>query len=226
MNTSYGPTRITPEIDRLNNILAQELGRTPSGEPIFKFEWTEDLFWPLYRTGRMIQEKVTHEVPIIGGGTDMLEEIKVVPEYTRSRMTHTYTDQWIITSWIPEEGLTQWAQNFAGCDFPSQGYRVCTNYVVPQGDRPSIDDVRHFCAGVRFNRSHSQVGLTQKLNDEYDKLHPMPVTNPEEYNRNSEVGAAIAENFNAFMNPEPGKRGGSVSIGGIGANPVSKRKVN
>jgi hypothetical protein len=242
--TAYMP----PEIAKLNALMGRELGYTPHGEPIYMFQWTEDLFWPLYKTGAKVAETRTYEVPIISldpnvpSSTEAVEEKKLVPEYQKARMTHKYQNQWIATAWLPPEGLRewvvqnnddpqmdkaalqQWATNYEGADYPHAGFRVCTNYVIPRGDVPNIDDVARFCAGVRYNRSMSAIEIGQRLKDEFEKAHPMPATHPDEYNFNSEIGAAIAENFNAFLNPAPGKRGGSVSIGGIGENPVLRRK--
>jgi hypothetical protein len=243
MITDTASARMTPEIAHLNALLGRELGYTPDAKPIYKFEWTEDLFWPLYKTGHKVAESRTYEIPIIGSEEiQQVEEKKVVPEYTKARMTHKYIDQWIVTAWLPPEGLKQWvhqnnddpqmdkaaldqwASNYEGASYPASGYRVCTNYVIPRGEVPNIDDVVRFCAGVRFNRSMSPIELGQRLKDAYDKEHPMPATSPDEYNLNSEIGAKVAENFNAFMNPTPGKRGGSVSVGGVGQNPVMRKK--
>lgn len=245
MNTvDLATKRTSPEIDKLNAVLGRELGYAPDNEPIYRFEWTEDLFWPLYKTGRMIAETTTHEVPILGTEeTEVVGEKKIVPEYCRSRMTHKYRDQWVVTAWLPPEGLAQWvcdagnvttprdwealaqwANNYQGVEYPSRGYRVCTNYRVPRGLTPNMDDVQRFCAGVRFNRSMNDLGVAQMFAAQDAKAHPAPPTHPDEINLNSETGAEIVETFPAFMNPTPGKRGGSVSVGGVGENPVSRKK--
>ena len=49
----------------LNNLLASRLGRNPYGEGIFRWEWSEDLFWPEFPTGQMVSKESS--VPIIGG---------------------------------------------------------------------------------------------------------------------------------------------------------------
>lgn len=243
METTVSTARMTPEIARFNVLLGRELGYTPFGDPIYKFEWSEDLFWPLYKTGQKVADKNTYEVPIIGAGrTELVDETKLVPEYTKARMTFKYRDQWIATAWLPPEGLqawvaqgavengvdraalAQWAGNYEGADYPHQGFRVCTNYVIPKGDVPNIDDIARLCAGVRDIRSYNEVSLGQKFQDDYDKANPLPPSTPEEYNRHTEIGAAIGDAMNAWMNPTPGKRGGSVSVGGVGENPVARKK--
>lgn len=244
MNTTKPGARMPPDVQKLNRRLGAELGFAPSGEPLYMFQWTEDLFWPLYKTGSKVLQKQTYEVPLLGtnGQTQKVEENKWIPEYEKARMTHLYYDQWIVTAWLPPEGLkewvhqnnddpemdkaalSQWASNFEGADYPRTGFHVCTNYVIPQGDVPNIDDVVRFCAGVRHNQKMSAVEVGQHFKDLYDAAHPLPNRDPDAYNRNSEVGAAIANTFNAFMNPTPGRRGGSVSIGGVGENPVIRRK--
>ncbi len=52
---------------RLNELLASRLGLNPYGEGLFRWEFSEDLFWPEFPTGIMLQEPIM--VPVIGGIT-------------------------------------------------------------------------------------------------------------------------------------------------------------
>ena len=45
-------------VDDLNKIFGERLGLNRYGEPVFKWEWTEDLFWPAYKTDKTVEEKL------------------------------------------------------------------------------------------------------------------------------------------------------------------------
>jgi hypothetical protein len=95
----------------LNELLARSLGTNPYGEGLFRWERSEDLFWPEFPTGRKTTKMV--EVPIIGGGVDLAET--VVPEYRSEPMCPKLDRQWVVTLWYPPESLDNWAGSVSGC---------------------------------------------------------------------------------------------------------------
>lgn len=192
----------------LNKLLGQELGTNPRGEPIYKWEWSEDLFWPAYATGR----STVREIP---GSSLVAPE----PEYRRDRQTHNLHDQWVITKWIsPEQLVThwRWPEVFPGAGVPVDGYRLKTDWYNKPGVEPTTDDTRCFIWAVRkqapagYNPANPDAHgvsegqrLEREMNAEVDER---------EASLQREIEDEVRDQFGAFLNPAPGKRGNFVSF--------------
>lgn len=187
-------------VPQLNEILARELHRAPgSSDGIYKWEWSEDLFWPSYATGRMVPKRI--EVPLIGGGVDHTEII--VPEYRRDRMSHKLRDQWVITKWCAPETLDRWEQNFPGAPYPADGFRINTDWYNPPGVLPSEEDTIRLIWALRNQSDKNRAQLTNEMEEESAK-NQRAIEN--------EVEDEINDSFGAFLNPKPGSRSGHVSM--------------
>lgn len=234
---------MTYSVADLNNILARALGTNPYGEPRFMWAWSEDLVWPEFPTGGKVTRQV--EVPLIGGGVDvgcqncgggglvgMYESSatpcdtcsgtgvihrttwpvgSVVPEYKVEKMCPKLDHQWVIVLWYAPEELAHWQSRFPGATYPARGYRINTNASLPShpgGPRePNIRDTERFIELLREQRSMSHHDRVVDMLAEDDKQKAAI---------QKEIEDEIANEFTAFMNPDPGKRGGFVSFPSTG----------
>lgn len=179
-------------IPKLNQLLARELGRVRlSDDGLYKWEWSEDLFWPAYMTGKMVEKRTP-------GGIVFFEK-----EYRRDKQSHKLNKQWVITKWFAPEELKDWQMRFPGADYPADGYRIFSDWVNPPGMLPTEADTRDCIKCVREVRS---MNFTERLNDmqaEADRI---------EKSKDSEVRSMVRNEFTAFLNEKPGARGNSVSM--------------
>lgn len=224
------PTGDPDEIRRLNNLLGRELGRNHRSEPVFKWEWSDNLFWPLFRTGRTTTVTKKMHVAVIGGGSEEVEVTETVPEYRRDRQVRLFAT-WYVTKWLPPWELITgplsghlrygddfgnkppdaqveavWTARFPGTDFPSNGWRVPTNCHLPRSPHdpliPTEPDTIHFIRCVKEQTSTTFDKELQRGLDAEDAKG--------EYVER-QIGDVARDCFPAMLNPEPGKRGGFVS---------------
>lgn len=193
-------------IEKLNELLGQEIGRTPLGDPLYKWEWSDDLLWPAYATGR----NTTRNAPAPIIGSDEVENVPMtVPEYKSDRQT-IKRGIWMVTKWFSTAELLamNWTQQFPQAEYPSRGWRIFTDWYNAPGVLPSLNDTRILIYALR-----DQLGLTEKqLGDEMaveDEKRRKEAERP--------VDDCILDCVPAFVNGRPGKRGGHVSFGGINA---------
>lgn len=206
---------IPKSILKLNDRLRLTLGSTPFGEPIYKWAWTEDLYWPSMPTGQYEEIKTD-------SGLFLMKSVS-----TRKRMTDRYVEQWIIVRWCPIDGFTEsectklgisnhqlpvWSRDFPGAPIPSRGgyYYHLANTEIPRGDMPTDSDTDRFIGFIKIQ-------LAQDGNEhlyEWSKAK-------ERQTRSSraEFAAEIADSFTAYLK-EPGKVDGEVSFGGVGESPL------
>lgn len=230
---------MTYSVADLNELLARSLGTNPYGEGKFLWAFSEDLVWPQFPTGGTVTKQV--EVPLIGGGVDVectdcggkgtivYEEddsercdccagkgtifkttwhvTSVVPEYKVEKMCPKLDHQWVIALWYAPEELAHWESRFPGAAYPARGYRINTNAALPSypgGPRePNIRDTERFIELLREQRSMSHHDRVVDMLAEDDRQKAAV---------QAEIEDEIGNEFNAFMNPEPGKRGGFVSF--------------
>lgn len=236
------PTGDPALIRTLNDFLGQELGRNQYGKPYFTWRWSEDLFWPAARTGNLIQVPHEAEIPLIGGGVEKATLVDVVPEYARERQLRRsnvwvvckWLTPWeLITgplrgSWkhgdqmqmpdgsLPthERQVEMWNSLFPGAEFPARGWRIPTDAYLPSnphdpnygrtaGHEPNWADTKHFVMRVKAQTSES---FDTVLNDMMAKLKERDEGVP------GAMMDEIRDGFNAFLNPNPGKRGGFISF--------------
>lgn len=116
-------------IANLNDLLGRELGRNPYSEPVFRWEWSDDLFWPATKTGRKIREDKWIEVPIIGGPKWIEDELwatepvnigEIKEEYAKTRQTRL-RETWLITKWLSPEDLIHGGTRGLGRGYGPEG---------------------------------------------------------------------------------------------------------
>ncbi len=191
-------------VNKLNKLLASQLGTNPYGEGVFQWAFSEDLYWPEFPTGRMIDKPVT--VPLIGGGEAVSAYIPV-PEYRKEKMAPNLDRQWVMTVWMRGEDLPQWQTMFPGAPYPARGHRIHTNASLPSypgGPRePNLEDTERFIRLMRFQRNHTVNEVATGIDNERT-VRDTAIR--------KEIEDEIRDEFPAFMNIEPGKRGGYVSF--------------
>jgi hypothetical protein len=205
-------------VAKLNELLSRELGTNVYGEGKYLWKNSDELLWPAYKTGRLTRRKIM--VPLLG--TDNHEEVETdipEPEYKRDRMSHTLWKQWVVCKWVPPDELGWWATEFPGADWPARGYYFPTNAALAEGVAPSLEDTEHL---IRCVREQTSMTFAARLADmEADKERA-------DRRKESEMDSMIRNEFTAFMNPAPGKRGNFVSPQtGFGDSPnVKKENAN
>lgn len=192
-------------IAALNDLLGRELGRNPYNTPVYQWDFSEDLFWPSYATGQMVETKSP-------GGIILLQK-----EYRRDRMSHKLHHQWVITKWIPADSLPDWNRNFPGADYPAQGYRIHTNMSLERGRIPTLRDTERAIACVKEATSMSFLARMRDMEDEQDRT---------DRSKQNEMYDEVRDSFTAFLNPCPGKRGGFISFGGVEKETQQEKGAN
>lgn len=179
-------------VDQLNHILARELHRVPhADEGIYRWEWSEGLYWPSYATGGRVEK-------ISPGGLVYFE-----PEYRRDRMSENLRDQWVVTKWCAPETLDQWHVNFPGADYPALGYRINTDWYNKPGIAPSLDDTNCLIWAIRHQGDKSMGQLRNEMDAEMERGEDA---------RQRVVEDQVEDAFGAYLNPKPGSRGNHVSM--------------
>ena len=225
------PTGNPSEIAKLNELLGQELGRNPYGESVFSWRWSEKCLWPGTRTGRTIKTEKRAKVQLIGGGEEDVVIEEIVPEYKIDRQLGRLRDAWLICKWLhpwelitgpttghmrygvdmenkpPDEAVeASWKLQYPGMDFPGRGWRIPLGQTWDQANPsrpPDLQDTRSF---IRLLRAQVALTFDQAMAqfDEGEKRHA------EETEKG--IGEIARDGFPAFLNDQPGKRGGWVSM--------------
>lgn len=216
-------------LSSLNDLLGRELGRNERGEPLFSWAWSEDLFWPAFRTGRMIRREKKIQALLIGGGSDLVDLGEVVPEY--KRVPQVSRKCWNMTRWLGPVDLiyggsgghgwdriaaepslealkAMWESQFPGCDdFPSQGVRWALDVWLPREPGgtaiPNRADTLDFIRLMKEQTSMSSRSRLIDMMNAEDRKQEKLITSS---------SAEIEDCFSAFLNPNPGARGGHVSF--------------
>ncbi len=191
-------------IPELNELLRRSLGSNPYGEGLFKWEYSEDLYWPTVQAGKY--DVTEHKGPVrdAKGRFQKRTSISVVtPVCKKERMCTKYFRQWVITRWLPPERLHTWTAVMPGTPFPARGYRVHINGTqIPPDDVPNLRDTERFIENIREARSISIEALTELMEEEWERREK------ESENRLTDQ---IEDAFTAFLNV-PGSRGYHVSF--------------
>lgn len=187
------------QIEALNELLGQQLGRNILGESVFSWAWSEDLLWPATATGRNTTRDV--EVPIIGGGTDTAQI--VTPEYVQQKQCAKYNNQWLVSKWCAPETLSMWHVNFPGAPYPTRGYRIHTNATLAPFCEPTLADTEAFIVCMKEQRSMTMKQRLQDMEADRDR---------KETAKNNLIYDEVRDLVPAFANYQPGKRGAYVSL--------------
>lgn len=220
MSAPTGDPKLTAQ---LNELLGQELGRTPTGDSIYQWEWSENLFWPSFATGRTTIASKVMNVPILGGGTEEVRIEEVVPEYTRERQVRL-RDTWYLTKWLPavaliwgwvgghgheahdrepeDEVLRElWESRFPGADFPARGWRIPTDAWLPRSPDdprvPTLADTRFFISQVK-----------RQAEQKFDQALAgwMEADDAANAAQRRVIEDEVRDAFPAFLNPTPGRK--------------------
>jgi hypothetical protein len=212
-------------IEQLNRILRSELGSNPYGQGKFRWAWSDDLFWPTTETGRLIQKEI--DVPLIGT-SETAKGTVLVKEFKARRMTRRHPNCWIVTRWLPpgalvglridihignepseadiprEVILARWQSMFPGADYPERGWYVNTDYFCKPYQEPTYDDNQFLIRQLRHQMSDmsAQSLLINWCNTE----------DAENARTQRTIEDACENEFTAFLNPYPGKKGTFVSF--------------
>lgn len=190
----------------LNEYLGRELGRNPYSEPIFRWDWSEDLYWPSYATGKSIEV------------TSPEGFVYFQPEYAKDRMSHKLHHQWVITKWYPPEDLENWQTNFPGAPYPARGYRIHTDWANKPNCAPTLVDTEILVKQIRQQRSMS-------FTDRHADMEAQDLRKEASIQR--EISDQIRDCIPAALNPFPGKRGGEVAWQtGVGESPVIRKETD
>ena len=189
-------------VEKLNELLGRELGRNPLNEPVYRWAFSEDLYWPTHATGRTVKKKI--QVPLFGeGGTLATTTEIVVPEYRRDRMCHKLHKQWLITKWCAPEELDRWTEIFPQADYPSRGYYINTDYYRSPENPPSLIDTEFFIRQMKDQRSMKFKDRLEQFESERDR---------KERSAHNEVEDELQDMVPAMANPQPGTRSWNVSF--------------
>ena len=177
-------------VPELNKILARELGINPFGGNIYRWAFSEELFWPAIFTGRRIEKRTPSGV------------IYMEREYTRGRMTNK-RNVWIVVKWFAPDALTDWQVNFPGAPYPARGAEIHTDWVNKPGVLPSYEDTQVLIWALRHQLETDFVTANNMFEDAQAK---------ERAAKKQEIMDEVRDDFTAFLNVEPGSRGGAVSF--------------
>lgn len=190
---------MSDSITQLNSALGRALGYNPFGDPLFKWAWCHDLWWPETATGRTVQKPI--DVPLIGGGFE--RTYIVVPEYKKTPMCQRLTRQFVVCRWMPPEELERWGEIFPHADYPSRGYYVNTDYFRGRDNPPDLADTECF---IRCAKEQRSMKFNERLRDmeaEADK---------KESDQRKVLEDEMHDLIPAFCHGTPGKRSGDTSF--------------
>jgi len=198
-----------PEFERLNRLLASELGRIPNGsEGLYQWEWSELLYHPAraidpktgallfdYRCGCGLNVRVHSAACLL-----------TVPEpkWIIRRMCPQLKEQWVVLVWCDPGTQDQWEKEFGGrLQYPAQGYRVPTNVCLGYGEEPDRAVTWDLIHKIRKQRKKTMGEWVQECEDALDL---------QERRKESELDAMIGDACTAFGNAKPGARMGGISF--------------
>lgn len=106
--------------------MATELGRTPHGDPVFMWKWSDDLYH-MMPTGDYDYEAQPGSAIVLPRA--ILERRLAAPHLRR---------QWVLCRWLaPELDRAEWEQSFGTrYAWPRHGTWVPTNIALPEGTQP------------------------------------------------------------------------------------------
>lgn len=113
-------------INKCNERIAQELGRTPAGDPIFMWKWSDNLYH-MMPTGDYDYESTPGSVIVLPRA--ILQKRLAAPHLRR---------QWVLCRWLaPSMPRSEWEQAFGTrYAWPGNGEWVPTNIALPEGYTP------------------------------------------------------------------------------------------
>ena len=219
--------KVTKAIQMLNDLLGDRMGWTPNSsdstsntsggrQPIFRWDWSEDLFWPAFKTGHMVNRRVP--AMLLGESGNVETDAffapapedpgvtyvnMLVPEYARVKLSNRLKNQWVATKWFPPEELPQWERNFPQAPYPKDGYRIHTNACLPPFQEPTLLDTEDLIKCLREQRSMTFADRLIDMERDRDQR---------EKSKHGAVLDEIDDLIPAYGNYAPGKRGHFISF--------------
>jgi hypothetical protein len=183
------------ELSRLNDLLGAELGRNPYGEPLYRWDYADDLMhWR--------RKGAAYNMVQIPGSPLILAE----PEYEQVRLCPWLSEQYALTLWTAPSPEAQWRATFGDkLLWPRRGYYMPTNIALDREEAPTIPITWEVIDTIRKQR---QKTFADHVADGERAL------DYEERAKAAEARDAVADAMTAFGNV-PGKRGGHVAFQNI-----------
>lgn len=196
-------------LKRLNKVLADNLGRVPAeygDQARYKWAWTGYGENGRVELGDWVQfgyrESATPSGLIIN-----LPKFELLRQYE--------DDRWAIAKWEPPMRESEWIARFGTeLAWPNRGSYYITSEIMTEGGEPNDAATEYVIGKIKNHLSKSYLDLK---NEAEERLRLR-----EQRNENRISDLVDANTFYAI----PGVRGGSVSYGGIGENPVLRKKEN
>ncbi len=154
------------KIRRLNERLAQDLGRTALGHGLYKWQWSEhpSMQHPM-RKMRADGEVVYDFVADPQSGL-----INAQPVYELRKMCLTAQDQWVLCHWIDSPSEDEWRRLFGyRLEWPRNGQYYPTTVMLDPGVEPCIALTQAAIDGIRQHRSISAAEDTRRAEEALEK---------------------------------------------------------
>src|SRR5574341_1014734 len=178
------------KLNKLNQLFGREVGRGPSGEPIFKWAFLPDLFHQRYRTGKDDWDKNA-----AGIWTPK-------PAFEKVQTFARLGPRWAICKWqMPD--AREWEKMFGSrAVLPAQGFYFPTDVICKEGWEPTEDWTNYWIGQIKLTMSKSAV--------EYEAHIEAEMEREDEYKFNT-IYDAVMDTCTAYGN-KPGCRSGGVSF--------------
>lgn len=171
-------------INKLNDLIGRELGRTPFGQPIYRWDYSENLYhW-------MRADGYDYEAEPSG-------LLVARPRYERRRLALHLHDQWVICMWEAPMPEDQWrTEHGYKLEWPKQGEYYPTNVDLDPGMEPNETFTDVFIGCVKEQRK-------KRLIDFYEEAER--AADARENAGDSELDAFLRDAMPAFVHV-PGKK--------------------
>lgn len=196
------------QLARLNNLLGQELGRNPFGDPLYSWAYSE------YLQHRMLKIDPHTAQPVFDYrcvcGLNVLVHqphcrlTTAVPCYIPRKMTPQLKNQWVAVVWSAPGSPEQWVREFGiRMEYPPRGYCVPTNACLEPDVDPDVAVTWDLIHKIREQRKKTMQQWITEAEDAL-ALH--------ERRKDAELDDMISDACTAFGNAKPGARMGGISL--------------
>jgi hypothetical protein len=176
------------ELDRLNRILADTLGRNVHGEPIYKWIASRELTFPLRDKEKLVTRN----------GILVFE-----PHYVWE--PQTTSECWVLAKWLAPPSHDEWLDSFGTeVAYPARGLYYVTDVMLSPEYEPNEAITYDSIGKVKALRSLTLSDIVRLQREKRDSI---------ETAGDRRIADWIDDKATAFGNV-PGKRGGHVSFGG------------
>ncbi len=174
---------------RLNRSLEDHLGRNPHGQARYKWAHTRELLFPM----------VVHSDTRTKGGLYVVGQ-----RYEMTRQIEE--DRWVVAVWDSPQSREQWDATFRGeVPWPRQGMYYASDIMLLPGVEPNDLVTNDVLGKVKAKRTMTMLDFMEHAEAKVESRKRETERIQSDY---------IDDVVTAFGNI-PGKRGGSVSFGGV-----------